>query len=76
MNFRYMPELELPWGYYAVLILMLVIALLTVAYFRRKKWILDGLLKGSAADIYFPDASIIVGDYLWLKYLKIWVIPC
>jgi magnesium transporter len=39
MNFRYMPELELPWGYPAVLILMLVIALLMVVYFRRKKWI-------------------------------------
>jgi magnesium transporter len=39
MNFRYMPELELAWSYPAVLILMLIIALLMVVYFRRKKWI-------------------------------------
>jgi hypothetical protein len=76
MNSRYMPELELPWGYHAVLILMFVIALLMLAYSRRKKWILDSLLKGSATDIYVPHASITVGDYLWLKYLKIWATPC
>ena len=39
MNFRYMPELEQTWSYPAVLILMLVVALLMVIYFRRKKWI-------------------------------------
>jgi magnesium transporter len=39
MNFRYIPELELAWSYPAVLILMLIIALLMVVYFRRKKWI-------------------------------------
>jgi magnesium transporter len=39
MNFRYMPELGLTWGYPAVLVLMLVVALLMVMFFRRKKWI-------------------------------------
>jgi magnesium transporter len=38
MNFRYIPELEQPWSYPAVLILMLVVAMLMVVYFRRKKW--------------------------------------
>jgi magnesium transporter len=39
MNFKYMPELAQPWGYPAVLILMLAIALVMLVYFRRKKWI-------------------------------------
>jgi magnesium transporter len=39
MNFRYMPELEQAWSYPAVLILMLVVALVMVVYFKRKKWI-------------------------------------
>lgn len=39
MNFRHMPELEWPWGYPAVLLLMLVVAVCMLRYFRRKKWI-------------------------------------
>jgi magnesium transporter len=39
MNFKYMPELEWHWGYPAVLLLMLVISLFMVAFFRRKKWL-------------------------------------
>ena len=39
MNFRRMPELVQPWGYPAVLIVMLVIALIMLVYFRRRKWI-------------------------------------
>ena len=39
MNFRYMPELEQPWGYPAVLILMATISIGMLIYFRRKKWI-------------------------------------
>lgn len=39
MNFRYMPELEMKWGYPAVLLLMLLIALFLIFYFKRKKWI-------------------------------------
>jgi magnesium transporter len=39
MNFRHMPELTLRWAYPAVLLLMLVVALSMVAYFRRRKWL-------------------------------------
>lgn len=38
MNFRFMPELEWPWGYPAVLVVMVVIAVAMLAYFRRQKW--------------------------------------
>jgi len=39
MNFRFMPELEWRWGYFAVLALMLGIGVWMVFYFRRKKWL-------------------------------------
>jgi magnesium transporter len=39
MNFRFMPELESPWGYPAVLILMLLVVVVMLIYFWRKKWI-------------------------------------
>ncbi len=39
MNFKYMPELEWPWGYFAVLAVMLTVALLMLRFFRKKKWI-------------------------------------
>jgi magnesium transporter len=39
MNFRYMPELQWRYGYPVVLLLMLVIAVGMLAYFRRKEWI-------------------------------------
>ena len=39
MNFRYMPELALPWAYPVVLGLMAGIALGMVAYFRRRRWL-------------------------------------
>jgi magnesium transporter len=39
MNFRYMPELEQGWSYPAILILMLIITITMLVYFRRKKWI-------------------------------------
>ena len=39
MNFANMPELAWRWGYPAVLLLMLVITVLMVLYFRRKKWL-------------------------------------
>ncbi|MEA5112964.1 MAG: CorA family divalent cation transporter [Geobacteraceae bacterium] len=38
MNFRHMPELEWKFGYPAVIVLMLGVALLMVLFFRRKKW--------------------------------------
>jgi len=39
MNFRYMPELEWVWGYPAVLLVMLLIALTMLASFKAKKWL-------------------------------------
>jgi magnesium transporter len=39
MNFRFMPELESPWGYPAVLIFMLLVVVVMLAYFRKKDWI-------------------------------------
>jgi len=39
MNFRFMPELESPLGYPAVLILMLMVVVTMMVYFRRKEWI-------------------------------------
>ncbi|MBL7149695.1 MAG: magnesium/cobalt transporter CorA [Candidatus Cloacimonetes bacterium] len=38
MNFQYMPELGWRWGYFAVLLVMVVIGIFMVAYFKRKKW--------------------------------------
>lgn len=39
MNFKYMPELELQWGYFGVLGLMFGAALLMILWFKRKKWL-------------------------------------
>jgi magnesium transporter len=39
MNFKYMPELSVPWAYPAFLIAMGVITLGMLWYFRRKRWI-------------------------------------
>ncbi|MEQ8164289.1 MAG: magnesium/cobalt transporter CorA [Smithellaceae bacterium] len=38
MNFKYMPELEWRWGDFIILGIMLLIALLMVFYFKRKRW--------------------------------------
>jgi magnesium transporter len=38
MNFDFMPELNQPWGYPAVLALMAAVAAGLVLYFKRKKW--------------------------------------
>ncbi|HBI15944.1 MAG TPA: magnesium and cobalt transport protein CorA, partial [Desulfobulbaceae bacterium] len=35
----FMPELESPWGYPAVLIFMLLVVVVMLAYFRKKDWI-------------------------------------
>jgi magnesium transporter len=37
MNFKYMPELEWPWGYFMVLALMVVVVLVMIIWFRRKR---------------------------------------
>lgn len=39
MNFRFMPELDWPFGYPLALLLMLVSALIPYLYFKRKHWL-------------------------------------
>jgi len=39
MNFEYIPELKLHWGYFAVLFIMAVISIIMIIYFRKKKWL-------------------------------------
>jgi magnesium transporter len=38
MNFKYMPETKWHYGYYAILLGMLCIALMSLAIFKKKKW--------------------------------------
>jgi len=39
MNFKYMPELEWSWGYFAIGGVMVVVALGMLTYFGKKKWL-------------------------------------
>jgi magnesium transporter len=39
MNFQYMPELGWRWSYPLVWLVMIVIAIMMLAYFRRKGWL-------------------------------------
>jgi magnesium transporter len=39
MNFKNMPELRWPWGYFATLALMGLVVLGMLYYFKRKKWL-------------------------------------
>jgi magnesium transporter len=39
MNFSNMPELGWRWGYFALLGVMAVLALLMLLFFKRKKWL-------------------------------------
>lgn len=39
MNFKYMPEIDWPFGYPLALVLMVVSALLPLWYFKHKKWL-------------------------------------
>ena len=39
MNFKYIPELEWRWGYFAALFVMVIIGFGMVLYFRNKKWL-------------------------------------
>lgn len=39
MNFKYMPELDSPWGYPAVWLVMILSACGMLLYFRKKHWI-------------------------------------
>ena len=38
MNFKYMPELESPHGYQAVLLFMFSVIIIELIYFKKKKW--------------------------------------
>jgi len=38
MNFEYMPELKFKYGYFILLGIMLLVTILCVWYFRKKKW--------------------------------------
>ena len=39
MNFKYMPELELRWGYHALWLVMITVVIFMLFYFKRKKWL-------------------------------------
>lgn len=39
MNFEFMPELHWRWGYPAVLAVMVIIGIVMVVYFKKRKWI-------------------------------------
>ena len=39
MNFEYMPELGYRYGYFAVWIAMIVVAIGMLVYFKRRKWL-------------------------------------
>lgn len=39
MNFKFMPELEWDWGYFAALCVMALVAGVLLVYFKRKKWL-------------------------------------
>ncbi|ETA79553.1 magnesium/cobalt transporter CorA [Youngiibacter fragilis] len=38
MNFRYMPEIDWKYGYYATWVIMVVIAVSMIIFFKKKKW--------------------------------------
>ena len=39
MNFRYMPELDYPWAYPAVIAASVAVVIICIAYFKKKKWL-------------------------------------
>ena len=39
MNFKYMPELESVWGYPVVIAVSVAIVILSLVFFKRKKWL-------------------------------------
>jgi len=39
MNFEFMPELKVRWGYFVVLSLMIAVGAVMIFYFKRKKWL-------------------------------------
>jgi len=39
MNFEYIPELSFRYGYFVLIGIMLIVAILQIIYFRRKRWL-------------------------------------
>lgn len=39
MNFKFMPELDWRWGYFAVWLIMAAVAVLMIFYFKKRKWL-------------------------------------
>jgi magnesium transporter len=39
MNFKYMPELEWRWGYPVVWLMVMIIGISMLIYFKKKKWL-------------------------------------
>jgi magnesium transporter len=39
MNFQHMPELSLPWAYPAIWIVIIIVGISLLGYFKHKKWI-------------------------------------
>lgn len=39
MNFKYMPEISHPFGYPAVIAIMVILSVIMLSYFKRKKWL-------------------------------------
>jgi magnesium transporter len=39
MNFKYMPELEWRWGYLAVWLIVVIVGISMLIYFKKKKWL-------------------------------------
>jgi magnesium transporter len=39
MNFKYMPELEYPYGYYTVVLVMILIGAGLLSYFIKRGWL-------------------------------------
>jgi magnesium transporter len=39
MNFKYMPELEYPYGYYTVVLIMILIGVGLLSYFIKRGWL-------------------------------------
>jgi magnesium transporter len=39
MNFKFMPELDKPWGYWSSLAFMFLVAVSMIAWFKKKNWL-------------------------------------
>jgi len=39
MNFEWMPELKMKWAYPGLWLMMLIVAISLLSYFRKKKWL-------------------------------------